>query len=233
MASRDAALIAIFGIYGRRVSENVCLKKEDIRFDETHMYCNFMVLKKNKKPRQECKTCKAMNGSRAKYCGKCGLSLSDSQLVFYRHTGEQIKREVAIKSVVPLVKYVRDWWKQVPPSGSVYMFPVSDIETGDAWTQGKPVWNKHIARQTIWGILRRYVKDVRVWSHLWRDSIATILGRAYMKAGKDPIGPLCRFFFWDDPKLALYYTQQGQVGGAKDVSDEMVDLYYDKSALDK
>jgi hypothetical protein len=58
------------------------------------------------------------------------------------------------------------------------------------------------------------------------------MARAYIKAGKDPIGPMMSFFMWDDPKLPMYYAQQGQIGRTNEVSDELMDMLYDKSALD-
>lgn len=56
------------------------------------------------------------------------------------------------------------------------------------------------------------------------------MARAYIKAGKDPIGPMMSFFMWDDPKLPMYYSQQGQIGRANEVSDELMDMLYDLDA---
>jgi integrase len=225
MASRDAAFMAMLQCYGRRSSENLMLKKSDIRFDKDYLWTNFPVLKKNKRPRQECVLCETKNGNRAKFCGKCGHSLQNSRLIFFKHTGEQPRREVRIKTSNPLTKYLIDWWNQIPEAENV-VFPVSDIETGDAWRIGKPVWNHRLSKQAAPGILQRYVPDseCHIWPHLFRDSLATRMVRALVLAGKDYIGPTMAFFNWDDPKMPTYYAQQGAVGLANEVSDQMADL---------
>jgi len=163
---RDAAMTAMFWLFGKRCGEVARLKTEDVWIEGDELKVKFTIEKKAK-TYKVCE-CKTRNARDAVFCKRCGKELGQAKVA---KKGAPIIRVKRKKLSNPFVRYILDYMdlrKRFPPG---YFFPPLN-------TQGKahnkaldgiaPVVNKPLHRSVIFRIYDRYLLS----PHLFRYAFA-------------------------------------------------------------
>src|SRR5207253_1043203 len=132
-------------------------------------------------------------------------------------TNEPVYRTKILPLNHPLMKYLVNWWREVPKPDD-FIFPPSQLIGPDM--EGPPLWSVHMHRGSIVNVLRKY-KVSNWWSHLFRGSLATNMAAQLQKEGKDPLSTLLDWFDWVNPVTAREYIEMGKEDRVKIIGEDM------------
>ncbi|MEM3365869.1 MAG: site-specific integrase [Candidatus Bathyarchaeia archaeon] len=169
---RNSAMIAMFWLFGKRLTEVLSLKTEDVWIDGDELKVRFKILKKSKKYKK-CRFCEELNSRRANFCKKCGRSLSDAELV---KVGQELPVRIKRKSLLNrFVSYILMWMEERKKHPSGYFFPplstVGKLEHDGKLVDVKLLPTRMMSRANVWYILDEF----GLTPHLFRYGFAKSL----------------------------------------------------------
>lgn len=197
LGKRDAALIAMLYSFGKRITEILTLKRDDIEWDDEFLYVHFTVQKKEKRDQLKCLTCNTVTSSSARYCRKCGEDLKELGKTIPARKKLNVYRKMRPLDY-PLIPFILEWVKKVPQGGYVF----APANTGCLFERTiKLDFTRHINRIRGWCIVDGY--DLESSPHFFRHSLATNLA----EEGFDDL-ELCDWFDWESVESARDYTSR-------------------------
>jgi len=163
---RDAAILAMLWLFGKRVGEIVRLRTEDVWVENDELRVRFMIQKKVK--RYKLCECGTRNARDAMYCKKCGKEL---KVVKTAKAGQPVVRIKRKKLSVPYVNLILNYMdlRKRYPNG--YFF--APLGTRGKAHHGvldevQPITDKPMSRVSVWYMLDKYVLS----PHLFRYNLA-------------------------------------------------------------
>jgi integrase len=163
---RDAAILAMLWLFGKRVGEIVKLKTEDVWVENGELKVRFTIQKKVK--RYKLCECGVRNARDAVYCKKCGKELKVVKTTKAGQPVVRIKRKKLSVSYVNLIINYMDMRKQYP--NGYFFVPLGTVGKAHhgVLDDVKPITDKPMSRVSVWYMLDKYVLS----PHLFRYNLA-------------------------------------------------------------
>jgi integrase len=202
MGKRDAAIIALPVMFGRRRGEVRQLKKGDIKPESGRIYVTFSVLKSHIPPKAICP-----NGHPCKLkwrvCPECGETVRNEDGT--RPEGVKVGKANDEPTLAtnqrltthPMAKFLLGWVKEVPEGG--YLCAKSALP-GIFPTPEAPLWDRPLSGSGITNVIEKHTEGL--WPHLFRHNLATSFARADFDAYD-----LLQWFNWRRYDTAFHYVQ--------------------------
>ena len=202
MGKRDAAIIALPAMFGRRRGEIRVVRRSDVKIAEDRLYITFSVLKSHVPPKALCPSghpCKLA----WKVCPECGALVKN--LDGSRPQGVKVgepDNELTLATnqrlaTHPLAKFLLTWVNEVPEAG--YLCAKSPY-SGIFSIPDAPLWDIPLSGSGITNIIRKHTEGL--WPHLFRHNLAT----SFSEIGFDAYD-LLQLFIWRRYDTAKKYVE--------------------------
>ena len=212
LESRDLALLCILAVYGKRITECVRLKRDDLQVKDGSLVIRFRVQKILRKGRTDIR----LSGNDVRISqGKIIINLQARAKIQERADQDPADRRTQMTNIVrlkpvdvnnPLVHPILAWMKMLADEKetSVFLFPTS---RPNLKTQ-----REYLSPKTGLKIVKR--ANPNLWPHWLRHSLAV-----GMASREDLIG-LMDWFDWVKPETAYRYILAGMSSRIRDMGKQ-------------
>jgi integrase len=177
---RDKALVALWGVFFKRASENLRVRVGDVYVSDDALSVTFRISKK----RRRVKVCRCgeENGRRARYCRICGADIGGVEVAEKGGAVTVTKNKMRTH---PMVPPIAEWVEAARTLGAdeeSYLFPHMKILPSSHF-----LWGRHLTVQRFDQILQRL--DPTLTSHMARYGMTeNLLRRGYLPSEVREIG---------------------------------------------
>lgn len=211
---RDAALIATLYVFGKRITENLNLTRDDMWIESNNLYARFYVLKKRPQSRLVCPVCLQKSRRTSRFCKHCGTRLTNAQGIPDEHVEVIMAPRKPVMRIkhkqldYTLMHYILDWLKLLDAQlieskltkEETYLFPPSIKELNFFDVEAELNWSKRMSSVAAWKMIKAYAFDL--YPHFFRHSLASNLS----SIGYDE-QDLLDWFDWESYETARGYIE--------------------------
>jgi len=199
LKKRDACLIAILWLFGKRISEVLALRVNDIWIEGDELKAKFFI-KKKAKVLLICPKCKQRNGRMAKFCKSCGESLENAEKKIFKPQEIAIvkKKKITSSDAVAYVIDYLEFLKKYGVSKETPLFP-SVLIRQEGKEIGIKILRKTMTRQRAFQLLATF----GLCPHLFRSAMAKRL----LRESRGNIMLVKRFGDWSKVDMVLEYAK--------------------------